>query len=205
MMTGKKWQMGTGQAVILSFLGIGFLVNSGCITATVGAVATMIIADRIDDADVKERAAKLQGKPTSAADEMFGERRFTFVNMDKPDHEAIIYSDPKKPDGDIRFVVEAIGNKITAVSKEKMGAHKGAAKKLSEKLEGKSSAECREIAKVSEPMLRLREIGEGTLLEIFETKGKFGDERYLLLYLDGSGNCIKADLIDKGKTTRDDV
>lgn len=190
---------------MLSFLGVGFLLNSGCITATVGAVATMIIADRIDDADVKERAAKLHGKPTSAADEMFGERRYTFVNMDKPDHEAIIYSDPKKPDGDIRFVVEAVGNKITAVSKEKMGAHEGEAKKLSEKLMGKTSAECTKIAKVSEPMLKPREIREGTLLEIFETKGKFGDDRYLLLFLDGSGKCTRVDLIDKGKTTRDDA
>jgi hypothetical protein len=118
---------------------------------------------------------------------------------------AIIYPDPKKPDGDIRFVIETVDGKVVAVSKEKMGEHKGDAKKLNEKLVGKSSAECREIAEVSKPMLRLREINEGSLLEIFETKGTFGDDRYLLLFMDGSGTCTRVDVIDKGHSTRDDA
>ena len=89
--------------------------------------------------------------------------------------------------------------------KDKMGAHEGEAKKLNEELVGKSSAECREIVKVSEPWAKRREIREGTLLETFETKGKLGDDRYLPLFLDGSGKCTRVDLIDQGKTTRDDA
>jgi len=202
------WQVPAGT-VIFSVAAFLALAAAGC-RAHPGSLATMIVGDAINDADVKDRRGLLMGKPEKAADGMFGARLETLVDIDRQGVSMIFY--PVK--GDIlhtsRYIVEVENGVIVVFAKTKQNIdgvedmiHNAS---LEKKLVGKTPAACSQEGKLGAPLRTLRCREKGHLLRVYDVKNwsDFMGARYCVLKFDGNDRCLGVTLIGVSASTKAD-
>jgi len=195
--------------VIFAVAALGVLAAAGC-RAHPLSLATMLVGDAVNDADVKDRRDLLVGKPETAADSMFGSRRETLVDVDRPGVSLIFYA----AEGDLfkssRYIVEVEAGVIVVFAKTKQNIdgiedliHNASLKK---KLVGKSPAECSREADLGTPLRTLRSREKNQLLRVYDVRNwtDFMGARYCVLRFDGGDRCESVALIGVSASTRED-
>jgi hypothetical protein len=195
--------------VIFSVVAFLALAAAGC-RAHPGSLATMLIGDAINDADVKDRRDLLMGKPEKAADSMFGQRLETLVDADRQGVSMIFYP----VQGDIlhssRYIVEVENGVIVVFAKTKQNIdgvedliHNA---NLEKKLIGKASAACSQAGDLGPPLRTLRSREKSQLLRVYDIRHwtDFQGARYCVLRFDGSDRCQSVTLIGVSASTRED-
>jgi len=195
--------------VIFSVVAFLALAAAGC-RAHPGSLATMIVGDAINDADVKDRRGLLMGKPETAADSMFGSRLETLVDIDRQGVSMIFYP----VQGDIlhtsRYIVEVENGVIVVFAKTKQNIdgvedliHNA---NLEKKLIGKAPAECSQEGNLGAPLRTLRSREKGQLLRVYDVRHwtDFMGARYCVLRFDGRDRCQSVALIGVSASTRED-
>jgi hypothetical protein len=152
----KRVSAGTILLSVVAFLALG---APGC-RMHPGSLATMVVGDALNDADVKDRRGLLMGKPEAAADTAFGSRLETLVDVDREGVSLVFY--PVKNDllKTSRYVVEVEGGVIVVLAKTKQNIdgiedmiHNTS---LEKKLIGKAPAECSQEGNLGVPLRTLR-------------------------------------------------
>jgi len=203
-----SWRVPAGT-VIFSVVAFLALAAAGC-RAHPGSLATMLVGDAINDADVKDRRDLLMGKPEKAADSMFGQRLETLVDADRQGVSMIFY--PVK--GDIlhssRYIVEVENGAIVVFAKTKQNIdgvedliHNA---NLEKKLIGKAPAECSQEGNLGAPLRTLRSREKGQVLRVYDVRHwtDFQGARYCVLRFDGRDRCQSVALIGVSAATRAD-
>jgi hypothetical protein len=203
-----SWRVPAGM-VLFSVAAFLALAAAGC-RAHPGSLATMIVGDAINDADVKDRRDKLMGKPETAADGMFGARLETLVDTDRQSVSMVFY--PVK--GDIfhtsRYIVEVEDGVIVVFAKTKQNIdgvedmiHNAS---LEKKLIGKTPAACSQEGKLGAPLRTLRSREKGQLLRVYDVKNwsDFMGARYCVLRFDAGDRCQSVTLIGVSAATKAD-
>jgi len=203
-----SWRVPAGT-VIFSVVAFLALAAAGC-RAHPGSLATMLVGDAINDADVKDRRGLLMGKPEKAADSMFGSRLETLVDADRQGVSMIFYP----VQGDIlhtsRYIVEVENGVIVVFAKTKQNIdgvedliHNA---NLEKKLIGKASAACSQAGDLGPPLRTLRSREKSQLLRVYDIRHwtDFQGARYCVLRFDGSDRCRSVALIGVSASTRED-
>jgi len=203
-----SWRVPAGT-VIFSVVAFLALAAAGC-RAHPGSLATMLVGDAINDADVKDRRGLLMGKPEKAADSMFGSRQETLVDADRQGVSMIFYP----VQGDIlhssRYIVEVENGVIVVFAKTKQNIdgvedliHNA---NLEKKLIGKASAACSQAGDLGPPLRTLRSREKSQLLRVYDIRHwtDFQGARYCVLRFDGSDRCQSVTLIGVSASTRED-
>ena len=207
--TGRfSWRgaAGTGIVCMTAFL---VLASAGCRAHPI-SLATMLVGDAVNDADVKDRRDLLMGEPETAADSMFGARQETLVDVDRQGVSMIFYP----VHGDIlkssRYIVEVENGAIVVFTKTKQNIdgvedliHNAS---LEKKLIGKSPAECSEEDDLGVPLRTLRSREKDQLLRVYDVRNwsDFMGARYCVLRFDGNDRCESVALIGVSASTRED-
>jgi len=205
---GFSWRVPAG-AVIFSVAAFLALAATGC-RAHPASLATMLVGDAINDADVKDRRDLLMGKPEKAADSMFGQRLETLIDADRPGVSMIFYP----VQGDIlhssRYVVEVENNVIVVFAKTKQNIdgvedliHNAS---LEKKLIGKAPAACSQEGNLGAPLRTLRSREKGQVLRVYDVRhwSDFMGARYCVLRFDRSDRCQSIALIGVSASTKED-
>jgi len=203
-----SWRVPAGT-VIFSVAAFLALASTGC-RAHPASLATMLVGDAINDADVKDRRGLLMGKPETAADSMFGSRLETLVDIDRQGVSMIFYP----VQGDIlhtsRYIVEVENGVIVVFAKTKQNIdgvedliHNAS---LEKKITGKAPAECSQEGNLGAPLRKLRSREKGQLLRVYDVRHwtDFMGARYCVLRFDGRDRCQSVSLIGVSASTRED-
>ena len=184
-------------------------IAGGC-RAHPGSLATLIVGNAINDADVKDRRSKLLGKDETAADDMFGTRLETLVDVERPGVSIIFY--PVKLDlfKKSRYVVELENDVIVVLAKTKQNIdgiedliHDA---NLERKLIGKTPAQCSQEEDLGQPLRTLRSREKNQILRIYDI-GHWSDflgARYCLLRFDAGDRCEDVTLMGVSASTKKD-
>ncbi|MBE3096607.1 MAG: hypothetical protein IMZ44_05695 [Planctomycetes bacterium] len=185
------------------------LASAGC-RAHPASLATMLVGDAVNDADVKDRRDLLMGKPEKAADNMFGSRLEPLVDVDRQGVSMIFYP----VQGDIlhtsRYIVEVENGVIVVFAKTKQNIdgvedliHNA---NLEKKLIGKAPAECSQEGGLGAPLRKLRSREKGQVLRVYDVRHwtDFMGARYCVLRFDGRDRCQSVALIGVNASTRED-
>ena len=150
------------------------------------------------------------GRSEAAADEMFGWRLETLVDVERPEVRIIFY--PVKNDllKNSRYVVELEDGKVVVLRKAKQNIdgiedHIHAAN-LEKRLIGKTPAECSRDRDLGEPLRTLRSKETGEVLRVYDIRHwtDFMGARYCLLRFDGSDRCRDVTLMGVSASTKKD-
>jgi len=207
--TGRfSWRVPAGTAVF-SMVAFLALAAAGCRAHPV-SLATMIVGDAVNDADVKDRRGLLMGKPEKAADTMFGSRLETLVDTERRGVSMVFYP----VQGDIlhtsRYIVEVENGVIVVFAKTKQNIdgvedmiHNAT---LEKKLIGKAPAACSREGGLGTPLRTLRSREKGQLLRVYDVRHwtDFMGARYCVLRFDGGDRCQSVTLIGVSASTRKD-
>jgi hypothetical protein len=202
------WRGAAGAAMVVA-AGLLALASTGCRAHPV-SLATMLVGDAINDADVKDRRDTLMGKPEKAADDMFGPREETLVDVDRAGVSMIFY--PVKNDifRSSRYVVEVENGLIVVFTKTKQNIdgvedliHDAT---LEKKLVGKTPAECSAAGDLGPPLRQLRCREKGRMLRVYDVRhwSDFAGARYCVLRFDRGDRCESVALIGVSASTRTD-
>ena len=192
-----------GLAAILT------LAAGGCRAHPI-SLATMLVGDAVNDADVKDRRDHLMGKPETAADRMFGSRLETLVDIERPGVSLIFYPVHNDLLKSSRYIVEVENGVIVVFAKTKENIdgvedliHDAS---LEKKLMGKSPAECSQEDDLGVPLRTLRSREKDQLLRVYDVRNwsDFMGARYCVLRFDGSDRCEGVMLIGVSASTRKD-
>jgi hypothetical protein len=202
------WRV-AGGPVIFAAAALLALAAGGC-RAHPLSLATMLVGDAVNDADVKDRRDLLMGKPETAADSMFGARLETLVDVNRPGVSLIFYP----VHGDLlkssRYIVEVEAGVIVVFAKTKENIdgvedliHNAS---LEKKLIGKSPAECSLEDDLGAPLRTLRSREKDQLLRVYDVRNwsDFMGARYCVLRFDGRDRCQSVTLIGVSASTRED-
>jgi hypothetical protein len=188
---------------------IGFFllaVAGGC-RAMPPSLAVMVVGDTVSDSDVRDKADQLLGKSESAADAMFGARVNTLVDP-RRDRRMLIY--PTSKNQKQRYVVEVEDNEIVALTKavENIDGAEDLIRSTSlrKDLLGKYPTTCRREAKLTWPILELREQATGFEVQIYDVRNvtNLRGARYCILKFDASNRCTEVKLVGVSASTKDD-
>jgi len=195
--------------VVFSVAAFLALAATGCRAHPV-SLATMLIGDAVNDADVKDRRDLLVGKPAAAADTMFGTRTETLVDVARQGVSLIFYP----VEGDLlktsRYLVEVEAGVIVVFTKTKQNidgvedlVHNA---NLEKKLIGKGPAECSRDGELGPPLRTLRSREKGQLLRVYDVRhwSDFMGARYCVLRFDAKDRCQSVTLIGVSASTRED-
>ncbi|MBN1554149.1 MAG: hypothetical protein JXA11_05355 [Phycisphaerae bacterium] len=202
----RAWRI---DLLLLGAVFFSILVLGGCRAHPV-SLASLIAGDAVNDADVKDRREKLMGRKEAAADEMFGRRLETLVDVDRPDVKIIFY--PVKLDlfKKSRYIVELEDGVIVVFSKTKQNIdgvedmiHDA---NLERKLKGKTPAQCSRDGELGQPLRTLRSKEKGQLLRIYDIRhwSDFLGARYCVLRFDQNDRCEDITLLGVSATTKKD-
>jgi hypothetical protein len=193
------------------FFVTAFVVSAvgGCRAHPV-SLATMLVGDAVNDADVKDRRGLLLGEPEAAADTMFGSRLETLVDVEREGVSLIFY--PVK--GDLlkssRYIVEVENGVIVVFTKTKQNIdgvedvmHNAS---LEKKLIGKTPAECSQEDDLGVPLRTLRSREKDQLLRVYDVRhwSDFAGARYCVLRFDAGDRCESVALIGVSASTQKD-
>ena len=195
--------------LILFGLIVSALLIGGCRAHPV-SLASLVAGDAINDADVKDRRDKLIGQNETAADEMFGQRLETLVDVDRPNVKIIFY--PVKIDlmKKSRYIVELEDGVVVVFAKTKQNIdgvedmiHDA---RLEKKLIGKTPAQCSREGELGPPLRTLRSKEKHQVLRIYDIRhwSDFLGARYCILRFDGNDRCEDITLLGVSGTTKKD-
>lgn len=178
------------------------LASSGCITA--GAVlATKVIGDTVNDADVKKREDQIIGQPASAADKMFGQRHDTLVDVKKRNRKLLMY----RAGSSHYFVAEVVDGKVITLDKKHVDDNlvgkllKGS--DMDDELIGRSPSECQRIADLGRPILTLHSEKNDDLVRVYNVKQKVElQAKYCVLRFNADDRCRSVTLVELSASTR---
>jgi hypothetical protein len=201
-------------ASLIGVFAISCLTTAGCSdgfnpVTKVAKLGVKVVGDAVHEVDVDKHAKELVGKPVEKADAAFGARIETAVDTQSR-REMIVY--PVKGDvlGKSRWVVEAEGNRIVALSKVSRdpGGGKDIIKKtqLEKKLKDKTPAEFATEKKFERPVLTLRSRNTGNLIRVYDMTGRMDllGSKYCVLRFDGSDRCKEIRLVGIPASTKRD-
>ena len=160
--SSQPWRGGLPGKLILFCVALVTLTIGGCRAHPV-SLATLIAGDAINDADVKDRRSKLIGQDEAAADNMFGQRLETLIDVERQDVIIIFY--PVKNDlfKKSRYIAELDGGKIVMFAKTKQDIdgiedliHDA---NLEKKLAGKTPTQCSKDGELGVPLRTFRSNG----------------------------------------------
>ncbi len=206
-----------GRIALSVFSLRGFFANcrvaifAGCVLAMTGcraspaSLALMFVGDAISDAEVKDRAPKIVGKPGAAADAMFGERVET-IETDG-DRVLQVYEVKGEILSESRYVVETRNGTIVALTKTKYDADgvedliEGSA--LKDKLIGRGPAFCSTEGELGRPVLRGKSLDTGEDVYMYDVKNwtNLRNARYAVLRF-RDGKCSELRLIGVSASTK---
>ncbi len=193
--------------------------NLGCLTilaavalaagcrAHPASLAVMLIGDVIDDVDVEQRAAQLEGQVPSTADRMFGPRYNTLNDL-RTDDQWLVYrpSDLER----VFFVATVSGGRIVGLTKARQDAdgfedvvHR---LDLEARLLGNRPAECEREANLGQPAFTVHSRRTGSSMRIYDvtnwtdTRGA----RYCLLDFDQRERCNRIRMVGVTAASRED-
>ena len=203
------WRGALGARLILFGVALLVFIAGGCRAHPV-SLATLIAGDAINDADVKDRRSKLMGQNEAAADNMFGTRLETLIDVERPNVSVIFY--PVKNDlfKKSRYIVELEDGVIVVFAKTKQNIdgiedliHDA---NLERKLIGKTPTQCSQDGDLGEPLRTLRSREKGQLLRVYDIRhwSDFLGARYCVLRFDSSDRCEDVTLIGVSASTRKD-
>jgi hypothetical protein len=161
---GKYWCAGGALALLL-------VAVTGCNPySTAAKIGVRLVGDVIEDEDVKQRDQALIGRPTSAADETFGQPIDVFREVQG---QRCWRTYPVKLDvlGKQRYVVAVSGDKIRNVSKAEKSDRKidiPRALILKEKCKNKSPRECEAELGMGRPLLVARSEKTNGLVQLYD-------------------------------------
>lgn len=196
-------------AVVFSVAAFLALAGTGCRAHPV-SLATMLIGDAVNDADVKDRRDLLLGKPEAAADTMFGSRLETLVDVGRQGVSLIFYPVPNDLLKTSRYLVEVEAGVIVVFTKTKQNidgvedlVHNA---NLEKKLIGKAPAQCSRDGELGPPLRTLRSREKSQLLRVYDVRhwSDFMGARYCVLRFDGKDRCQSVTLIGVSASTRAD-
>lgn len=151
---------------------IAIVVSGGCQQPPVSQ-GPMIIGDVVGDADVDNKRDRLGGRGVQVSDAFLGPRAETFVDVNNPRREFVIY--PVKRDGQhgASYVVELNSGRVRAISKQRNEAQ-GAVSALGhttleQDLFGKSPQDCAD--RFGPPLVLLRSRDNGDEIGIYDMTG----------------------------------
>jgi len=182
------------RSSLVVLLAVGTVALGGCRAAPV-SMGTMIVGDVVGDNDIKNKEDRLRGRGIQVSDAWLGPRSETFVDMNNPEREFILY--PVKSDmlGTSRYVVEVNRGIVTTISKQKKNADgvEDALKtsNLRADIIGKSPAECVALGNLGEPLIILRSRDNGEQVGIYDVSNftNLRGARYCILRFDFDRQC----------------
>jgi hypothetical protein len=195
--------------LILTCVALVGLTIGGCRAHPV-SLATLIVGDAINDADVKDRRSKLMGQDETTADTMFGQRLETLVDAERQDVIIIFY--PVKNDlfKKSRYIAELDGGKIVMFAKTKQDIdgiedliHDA---NLERKLAGLTPAQCSKDGELGAPLRTFRSKEKNQVLRIYDIRhwSDFMGARYCVLRFDRNDRCHDVTLMGVSATTKKD-
>ncbi len=192
--------MRIGWFFSLALLSAVTVLGYGC-RAHPSTIAMTLVGDVVSDVDVELRYKKLAGASPAAADEMFGKRAVTFVDINRTDRELLLYRVPGDVLGTSRYLVEVRDGKIVAIDKKvknkdgvedivKNVAWRG-------KFIAQDPRQCERAGKLKPPVLVLRAKETGNLVRIYDVANwtHLGGARYCVLRFDSADLCEDINLV----------
>lgn len=188
-MNGRLARAACGMVI----LAIG-IAAAGC-RAHPASLAITVIGDVVDDRDVKARQTALLGRPVSAADEMFGKRHDTLIDINN-DYRWVIYPEPGEQFAESFYVVEASPDqRVIGLFKCKRNIdglediYK--TRELEQKLLGLSPVDCEAAANLSPPVQVFRSEASGVVARIYNARDwtHTRGDRYCLLVFGPNNLC----------------
>ena len=198
----------TGKLLIFG-LALLALTFGGC-RAHPASLVTLIAGDAINDADVKDRRSKLMGQGEAAADDMFGSRLETLVDVERPEVRIIFYPVQHDLFKKSRYIVELEDGVIIVFAKIKQDidgiedlihdAH------LEKKLIGKTPSQCSKDGHLGEALRTLKSIEKEQILRVYDIRhwSDFMGARYCILRFGHNNLCQEVSLMGVSASTKKD-
>jgi hypothetical protein len=164
-------------------------------------VAAGTLGTPIADRDVAHKRQMLVGRPSDAADAVWGARRETLINPDRYGHNLRIYNVPGDLVGASSFVVESYRGSIIAVAR--IREHDEGLLKLGERIgidgrfRNRTLGECLRDPSLGRPALWLRSQETGDSILVFDGRSVSQSQEmiYLVLRFDKSDRCHRVRLV----------
>ena len=201
--------MKTKRVGILGGLVLQVLFACGCSPIGMGVqLGVKVVGEVVNDADVKDRQGNLIGRPTAAADEMFGQRLDAFQEVNGP-RQWLTYPVDLDVLDKYRYVVEVSDNKIVSLTKASKGGSKIDIPRrliLKQKVKGKRPKECQAELGLGPPLLTVRSKMTKRLVQLFDAKiiDIPGDPQYCLLRYDDQDRCEDLEFQEAEASTKKD-
>jgi hypothetical protein len=138
------------------------------------SLAITLVGDVVDDADIEKRKPLLVGKPSSAADQMFGRRHDTLVEVNTG-CKWIIYPEPGERLAESFYVAEASAQDvITGLFKCKANIDGledvEKTRALAPRVYGRTPAEAQAAADLKDPLMVMHSEVSGAIARIYDAR-----------------------------------
>ena len=175
---------------------------AGCSPRSAVSWGVKLVGEAVNHADVEERKAKLLGKSPAAADDMFGERLDAFLDVGSS-RRWLVYPVELDIRDRHRYVVAVANDRVVALSKTKKDARPKldipAKLIFTEKVKGKSSADCQANLGLGPPLLTARSEATGRLSQLYKAQlieiDGITKPHYCVLRFDALDLCTKVELV----------
>jgi hypothetical protein len=177
------------------------VASAGCSPySTAAKIGIKVVGEVVNDADVKQHANDLVGRPVASADAVFGRRLRTLEEVNTR-REVVIY--PVKDDllSMFRWAVEAENGRIVALSKLQNDPDGG--KDIAEKIVlkeiviGKTPKALEAHTYFQKLVLVLRDRAAGDMIRVYDIAliPDFLGAKYCVLRFDGSNTCQEVRIV----------
>lgn len=176
------------------------LVCSGCSSpaSTAAKIGMHVVGMVVDDEETKKLGQQLLGQPPAAADAVLGQEIDALRDVNSP-REWLIY--PVKLDilNTQRYVVELAQGVIVAVEMVKKSTSEidiPVKLYLEAKVKGKPIEQCPAALGLGQPMLTLRSMASGQLIQIYDATlvKELSSPHYCILRFDSNRMCAAVEL-----------
>lgn len=183
--------------------GMVLTLAAGCSTAV--SMGVKMVGKAVDDEEANKMGDALIGQPVAAADAKLGQPEDVLREIGGG-RQWRVYPAPMNVLGNQRYVVQAQGGVINAVSKEEVDA---SGKDLAEKMfydvkaKGKTPQEAEAALGLGPPLVAAISRKTGQMVEFYQMPSLTGlsSPKLCRLKFDATGHCTSVDIVDVGGTT----
>jgi hypothetical protein len=173
---------------------------AGCSPAGMAVkIGTYAVGKVVNDAETQDMADQLMGRAPSAADAKLGQPVDVLQDVSSP-RQWRTYKVKMDVLDMQRYVVEVTGNRIVGVDKVERptgGVDIARALAYEGMIKGKPAPECQEKLGMDPPVLVVRSMKTGTLIQLYNASVIEGlSQKYCVVRLGRDGLCEKVELVD---------